>query len=153
MLHFAYGSNMHRALMRKHAPGALALGVARLLDYRFAITADGYASVEPARAQCVYGVLWRLSPRDRVTLDAWENVASGLYRSATLAVHAGTGRRPALVYLARERPHGRPRPGYMELVIAAAEAWRLPVTYIAGLRRWLPMRLAGAGHRKLGEFI
>jgi hypothetical protein len=50
MLHFAYGSNMHRAVMRKHAPAAEPLGVARLAGYRFVITADGYASVEPAPA-------------------------------------------------------------------------------------------------------
>ena len=35
MLHFAYGSNMHRAVMRRHAPNAEALGVASLADYRF----------------------------------------------------------------------------------------------------------------------
>ena len=35
--------------MRKHAPTAAPLGVARLAEYRFVITADGYASVEPAR--------------------------------------------------------------------------------------------------------
>ena len=49
MLHFAYGSNMHRAVMRKHAPTRGATRLARLADYRFVITADGYASVEPAR--------------------------------------------------------------------------------------------------------
>ncbi len=49
MLHFAYGSNMHRAVMRKHAPAAEPVGVATLTHYRFVITADGYASVEPAQ--------------------------------------------------------------------------------------------------------
>ena len=77
-LHFAYGANMSRAVMQKYAPGARALGVAALADHRFVITADGYASVEPARAQTVHGVLWRITPRDRVMLDAWENVGGGL---------------------------------------------------------------------------
>ena len=76
MLHFAYGSNMHRAIMRRHAPGAAPIGVAELADHRFIITADGYASVERALGQTVHGVLWRLTPRDRVTLDGWENVAA-----------------------------------------------------------------------------
>jgi hypothetical protein len=152
MLHFAYGSNMHRALMRRHAPAATPIGVARLADYRFVITADGYASVEPARARTVHGMLWRLTPRDRVTLDAWENIAGGLYRAETVPVHYNGRQRPALVYIARPRPRGQPKPGYMEIVVKAARALELPADYIASLQEWLPTRPLGAGHRKLGEF-
>ncbi len=91
MLHFAYGSNMHRAVMRKHAPSAVPLGVARLEGYRFIITADGYASVAPQPRACVHGLLWRLTARDRVTLDLWENIAGGMYRAAMLPiVHANS---------------------------------------------------------------
>jgi hypothetical protein len=153
MLHFAYGSNMHRALMRKHAPAAAPVGVAALADYRFVITADGYASVEPARARTVHGMLWRLTPRDRVTLDAWENIAGGLYRAETLPVHCDGRRHPALVYIARPRPPGAPKPGYMEIVVKAARELELPADYIVSLQRWLPKRVLGAGHRKLGDFM
>jgi hypothetical protein len=152
MLHFAYGSNMHRAVMHKHAPAAEPLGTARLAGYRFVITADGYASVEQAAAGTVYGMLWRLMPRDRVTLDAWENIAGGLYRAETLPVVASGRHRPALIYIARLRPPGEPKPGYMEIVIEAARALDLPEDYIASLRRWLPTRPAGAGYRKLEDF-
>jgi hypothetical protein len=152
MLHFAYGANMDRAVMRKYAPGAEPLGLAALPHHRFIITADGYASVKPARASTVHGVLWRLTPRDRVLLDMWESVACGHYRAAMHSVlHAGT-RRLALVYVARPRPVGRARAGYMELVVAAARAWNLPADYIAGLQRWLPKVPRGAGHRSLKEY-
>ena len=91
--YFAYGSNMSPAVMRKHAPLAVPIGVAKLPHYRFVITADGYASVVPRRTAVVYGVLWRLTPRDRVTLDAWENISAGLYRAASMPVlHAGRRR-------------------------------------------------------------
>jgi AIG2-like family len=152
MLHFAYGSNMHRAVMRKHAPAAVPLGPARLADYRFVITADGYASVAPAPAAVVHGVMWQLSPRDRVTLDLWENVAAGQYRAEMLPVQSADGVRPALVYVARRRPVGRPKPGYMEVVVKAAREWEMPADYIASLEEWLPARPLGAGHRKLGDF-
>jgi hypothetical protein len=152
MLHFAYGSNMHRAVMRKHAPAAVPFGVARLADYRFVITADGYASVEPARAQAVHGVLWRLTPRDRVTLDLWENIAGGLYRAVTLPVQYAGRHSSALVYLARPRPVGQPKPGYMEIVVKAARELDLPADYIVLLEQWLPAHPLGAGHRKLEEF-
>ena len=152
MLHFAYGSNMHRAVMRRHAPAAVPLGVARLADFRFVITIDGYASIEPQRAGRVHGVLWRLTPRDRATLDIWENIAGGLYRAETLAVDRAGTRRPALVYIARPRPPGRPKAGYMEIVVAAAREWEMPQPYIASLQDWLPRHPHGAGHRKLGGF-
>jgi gamma-glutamylcyclotransferase (GGCT)/AIG2-like uncharacterized protein YtfP len=152
VLHFAYGSNMHRAVMRRHAPAAEPVGAARLAGFRFVITMDGYASVEPARAHTVHGVLWRLTPGDRAALDIWENIAGGLYRAETLTVEQAGGRRPALVYVARPRPAGRPKPGYMEIVVAAARAGEMPAPYITFLEGWLPRRPLGAGHRKLGEF-
>jgi AIG2 family protein len=152
MLHFAYASNMDRAVMRKHAPAAVALGIARLEGYRFLITADGYASVAPHARSCVHGLLWRLSARDRVTLDLWEDIAAGLYRAAMLPVIAAGKRRRALVYVARARPRGAPRPGYMEIVVRAARQCELPPDYVASLQRWLPKESLAADNRKLGEF-
>lgn len=153
MLHFAYGSNMDRTIMRRHAPAAISIGVALLPNHRFVITADGYASVVPRRAEMVHGVLWQLTPRDRVTLDLWESVLSGQYRAKMLPVKLPGGMRAlSLVYLARPRGAGRPKAGYMELVLAAAQTWNLPAAYIASLQRWLPAQPRGAGSRKLKEF-
>lgn len=151
ILHFAYGANMHRDVMRRHAPAATPVGAAALADYRFIITADGYASVAPIPAHTVHGVLWRITPRDRVTLDAWENVAGKLYRAEILRVRHANQIKPALVYIARPTRGGRPKAGYMEIVIAAARAWQLPGGYISSLQRWLPRRAASAGPRKLGD--
>lgn len=152
ILHFAYGSNMSRAVMRKHAPNAEPVGIAALANHRFVITADGYASVEPKRTETVYGVLWRLTPRDRATLDAWENIAGGLYRAKILPVQQAGRRRIALTYVARPRRPGLAKAGYMEVVIGAALEWRLPQAYILSLRHWLPRWRGGAGPRRLEEF-
>lgn len=143
ILHFAYGSNMSRAVMRKRAPLAKPVGMAMLADYRFLITADGYASVARRRGDSVYGVLWRLTPRDLVTLAAWENIAGGLYRAEMLPVRHAGRQSKALIYVARPCPLGRAKIGYMELVIAAALEWRLPGLYIDALRDWLPKRMSG----------
>jgi hypothetical protein len=151
-LHFAYGANMSRAVMRKYAPDARALGPAALAGHRFVITADGYASVAPSRTGVVHGVLWRITPRDRVRLDGWENVAGGLYGAEILPVRASRGRLAALVYVARPGGAGRPKPGYMELVIAAAREWKLPADYIRLLEQLAPACGLGGGVRKIGEF-
>ncbi len=151
-LHFAYGSNMSRAVMRRYAPQARLLGTAELAGYRFIITGDGYASVEPERAQSVHGVLWRLTPRDRITLDAWENVERGLYRAEMLPVRGAGRRAPALVYIARPGGEGRAKPGYLEVVIAAAREWDLPEPYIRSLQRWSTTRWRGPRAGEIGAF-
>jgi len=127
-LHFAYGSNMSRAVMRKHASFAKPIGIATLANYRFLITTDGYASV---------------TPRDLITLAAWENTAGGLYRTEMVPVRHAGRQNPALVYLARPCPLGRAKSGYMELLIAAALEWRLPQLYIDTLQGFLPERTSG----------
>ena len=151
-LHFAYGANMSRAVMGKYAPAAQPLGAAVLTHYRFVITADGYASVVPVRGEIVHGVLWRLGAGDRGALDAWENVAAGLYRAQMLPVRHAGSRCAALVYRARPRPEGIARAGYLELVIAAALEWQLPQAYIDALKTRLSGQPAGESLRRRGEF-
>lgn len=151
MLHFAYGSNMSRMLMGRRCPTAVALGTARLAGWRFIIMGEGYASVVPSLGSDVYGVLWRLKPRDLAALNAYESLDSGLYRRRMLAVTYDGGRAPALVYLARDRSEGRPKPGYQDIVVAAAREWGLPEAYVRALERWAPSRHGGARPAETGE--
>jgi hypothetical protein len=66
-------------------------------------------------AQTVHGVLWRITPRDRVMLDAWENVGGGLYRAEALPVRGSAGCTRRLVYFARPGAEGRPKPAISSL--------------------------------------
>lgn len=150
-LHFAYGSNMSRELMRAHAPDARPVGRARLAGFRFIITRAGYASVVPARGSMVHGVLWNLTPRDVASLNAYESIDSGLYRRATLPVNWGGGQKEALVYLGRDTEPGRPRAGYLDVVLAAARDWELPPPYVRSLQRWSATRWRGARAVETGE--
>ena len=151
MLHFAYGANMNCAVMRRHAPHASPLGAAWLADHRFVITVDGAASVWPAPGETVHGRLWRLTSRDRVILDRWENLAGGEYRAAFLPVRFNGGHCRALVYLARPTVIGDAKPGYMDVVVAGARALPLPEDYILGLEQWQPRRVR-AGSSKFAAF-
>lgn len=136
-LYFAYGANMERAAMATRCRGAVALGPARLSGWRYAI-AQGYGSVARASGRDVYGVLWRLTPRDLAALNIFESLDSGLYRRVTLTVEAGPHRLRALVYVGCHGGMRRPRPGYQERVVAAAQDWTFPPHYIDELRRLAP---------------
>ncbi len=150
-LYFAYGSNMSRALMRPRCRSASEIGTGRLDGHRFIVMSDGYASIVPAAGGVVHGVLWRLAPRDLAALNAYERIDQGLYRAATLPVRIGARRRAALVYVGGSRAVGVPRPGYMELVLAAARDVGLPAAYAASLARWLPSGWRGTRTPEIGE--
>lgn len=136
-LYFAYGANMERAAMRKRCGSAMALGPAMLRGWRYVIV-EGYGSVVPAAGMHVFGVLWRLTPRDLAALNRFESLDSGLYRRVMLTVEIGGERARALVYRGRRHGGRRPMPGYQERLVAAAQEWRLPMRYIAELRRLAP---------------
>jgi hypothetical protein len=150
-LYFAYGSNMSRALMRRLCPTAKEVGTAVLERHRFVITADGFASIERHTRGVVHGVLWRLAPRDFAALNIYESVGTGLYHCRRLPLRHGRRQCNALVYVARPRGPGKPRPGYLELVIAAARDWNLPQPYVSELARWSCSGLNSARSPDSGE--
>jgi gamma-glutamylcyclotransferase (GGCT)/AIG2-like uncharacterized protein YtfP len=149
--YFAYGSNMNRAAMRRRCPDARALGPAVLEGYRFFVGLDGWGSVAPRRGARVHGVLWRLTPRCLAALHAYELLHKGLYRVRHLPVRVGSQRAPAMVYLLRRRQPGRPKPGYVQAIAAAARDWHLPEPYVRAVERWSRSRFAGARTIEAGE--
>jgi gamma-glutamylcyclotransferase (GGCT)/AIG2-like uncharacterized protein YtfP len=151
MLHFAYASNMSRALMQARCPDAYALGTATLSGWHFVIGPDGYASVIRQPGGRVHGVLWRLSARDVAAVNAYESVQSGLYLLRTLMVRNGKRSALALVYVARRQGKGMPRPGYLDAVIEAALDWNLPPPYVRSIARWSRSGLCGAHAKETGE--
>lgn len=139
-LYFAYGSNMSATLMRRHAPSAAAVGVATRRQWRFIIGHCGYGSIEPAPGHTLRGVVWKISLRDLVGLDIYENIASGLYFRRDLRVvldnQVEHGPIRAQAYVLRKKGTGRPRPRYIESIMRAGRDWNLPNDYLREISRW-----------------
>jgi cation transport regulator ChaC len=150
-LHFAYGSNMSRALMGARCRDAQALGTATLVGWRFVINPDGFGSIARRRGGRVHGVLWRVTARDLAAVNAYESVSSGLYLRRWMPVRSGAREASALVYIARRRGEGSPRPGYIALVVDAARDWQLPEPYIRSLARWAPSGMRDVRPKDTGE--
>src|SRR3954452_9473852 len=136
MLHFAYGSNMSRPLMETRCPAAAGVGIGSLAGWRFIINPDGVGSIARHPGAQVLGVLWRVSTRDLAAINAYEGIDCGLYARCIVPVRYDGAVRPALVYIARRRGKGTPRPGYISLVVEAARSCGLPESYIRPLQRW-----------------
>ncbi|MDB5572373.1 MAG: gamma-glutamylcyclotransferase [Hyphomicrobiales bacterium] len=138
-LYFAYGSNMDVAAMQARCPRSTPLGLGRLARYRFLVMQGGYASIAPDPRRMVHGVLWDLALADVRALDAYENVAGGLYRKIQQPVlRAQGGSARALVYVGHTHAPGAPLPGYMENVIAAGRSAGLPDAYLRELSALAP---------------
>jgi len=140
-LYFAYGANMDVAAMAQRCPSSKPLGLARLPRHRWIISTDGYANVVRDPRREVMGILWELAFSDIPALDRFEDVPR-LYSKVTQSVIAGEGIRRALVYIGRATEAGRPRPGYLDEVIRAAEAARLPDAVLRDMRRFVSVRPA-----------
>lgn len=146
-LYFAYGSNMDAAAMQTRCPRSKPLGTGRLVRHRFFIMQGGYASIARDPRRDVHGVIWDLALADLRALDAYENVAGGLYRKVLQPVlRASGGSVRALVYVGCASAPGTPLPGYMEQVVGAARGWDLPAPYIRDLEALAPggLRTGGA---------
>lgn len=139
-LYFAFASNMVAAQMAERCLGAEARGIAVLEDHRFSIGRRGYATVIGEPGATVHGILWDLSPQHEAALDVYEGVRQGLYRKVWLTVRlvADGSEQRAIVYVAGDPARGNAVAGYLEKVVAAAEAHGLPAAYVDELRGWLP---------------
>ncbi|MCC2096735.1 MAG: gamma-glutamylcyclotransferase [Hyphomicrobiales bacterium] len=138
-LYFAYGSNMDEEAMAGRCPRSVPVGPAMLLRHRIVVMAEGYASVVRDPRSTVYGLLWEVALSDVHALDAYESIATGLYRKASQPVkRIGEGVRPlqqALVYLGRGGGGGVPLPGYLDTLLACAAKLDFPKAYRAELAR------------------
>ncbi len=136
-LYFAYGSNMDDAQMAKRCRNYQYISTAILHNHQFIINSRGVASIVPKHGEIVYGVIWALSDEDVKRLDRYEGVSSGFYRKESLPVTMPNFLPiDMLVYMAVDSEHGKPRPGYLENIIASAVKLGLPDGYIHELQGW-----------------
>ncbi|HUO53484.1 MAG TPA: gamma-glutamylcyclotransferase family protein [Rhodoblastus sp.] len=136
-LSFAYGSNMDPAAMAARCPGARLLGRAFLPRHRFALMADGFATIVRDPSATAAGVLWELSFGDLAALDRYEGVAQGAYLKISQPVlREGASPVRALVYIgAPGKSLGRAPGDYLDKIVAAARAHGLAREYVDFLRR------------------
>jgi gamma-glutamylcyclotransferase (GGCT)/AIG2-like uncharacterized protein YtfP len=135
-LYFAYGVNMDIAEMAKRAPNSRPLGPARLPRHRFIIMKEGYASILRDPRWAVHGLLWDLALADLRPLDKFEGVERGLYTKINQPVIVTGGAKRALVYVGCSAEPGKPRPGYLEGILAAGRDIALPAAYLRELEGW-----------------
>jgi len=126
--------------MRERAPGARALGAARLGGWRLTFTRDspawggGVGHIEPATGDEVWGVLWEVTDQHLRALDDYEGVAGGAYVRDGVTVSYDDRDVESIVYIAVPRGFKQPSKRYVDALVRGAIAHGLPAPYVERLR-------------------
>jgi cation transport regulator ChaC len=141
--YFAYGSNMHDSAFRKRrAMRPLEWRVGKLSGYLLRFNLDGRpigkaapANISRDGAGEVWGVLYRITRRDMLRLDASEGVPGKRYRPIWLAVEDEDGAPlTAMTYIAKGHAEDRrPSLRYLTLLRDGARAHGLPDAWVGHL--------------------
>jgi cation transport regulator ChaC len=141
--YFAYGANMHDSAFRARRgmrPGEWRPG--RITGYRLRFNLDGRpkgraapANISLDRESEVWGVLYRLSRRELIRLNASEGIPGWRYRPLWLAAEdIGGNPLSAVTYIADGRDRdGNPSLRYVTLLREGARAHGLPAHWISFL--------------------
>ncbi len=146
--YFAYGANMHDSAFRgRRGMRPLEWCAGRIRGYRLRFNLEGRpagkaapANISPDAEVQVWGVLYKLTRRDLVRLDATEGVPGRRYRQLWLDAENIDGRRfEAVTYIADGKDKdGNPSLRYITLLHEGARAHGLPQHWISFLESIRP---------------
>ena len=136
MLYFAFASNMNQAQMKRWCPASRFLKAVILEGYRFvydglSVSWDGATgNIVQSTTESVWGALYEITERDRLTLDAFEGYPRN-YDHKDVDVRDREGKIDrAMTYFRTGRPLSKPHPDYERIVIDGAKECGLPDDYI-----------------------
>lgn len=145
--YFAYGANMHdNAFRERRGIQPLKWRAGRVKGYRLRFNLEGRPKGQAAPANLcadpeaeVWGVLYRITPRDLMHLDATEGVPGWRYRHLWLDAEDQEGNRlRAVTYIADgNETDGNPSLRYITLLRDGARAHGLPehwIRFLDGIR-------------------
>jgi gamma-glutamylcyclotransferase (GGCT)/AIG2-like uncharacterized protein YtfP len=135
-IYFAYGSNMDVVQMKQRTGSASEIGIGSLAGYRFLINTRGVATIVPNPDSLVWGVGFECTDEALRSLDLREGVAKNINHREHQTVTFTSGCHQVISYVASDNQEGRPRPGYLEKILTAAQHWDLPEIYRTELTQW-----------------
>ena len=136
MLYFAYASNMNQAQMKRWCPASHFLKAVLLHGFRFVY--DGFSvpwdgavgNIVKSETESVWGALYEITERDRLTLDAFEGYPRSYeHQEVEVKDREGTAYK-AMTYIRTGRSLGKPHPDYERIVIDGAKESGVPEEYV-----------------------
>jgi gamma-glutamylcyclotransferase len=139
MRHFAYGSNLSTAFIRRYCPSAQFVMRAQLPNFtvQFRHHSDEYgggiSSVIEAPGDMVHGVIYEIDEDELVALDILESVPQGQYRRDAFQVLGEDGEWHLADLYRVSNPSGPHTPSkeYVGYMVAGAKEHHLDPEYLA----------------------
>ena len=161
-LYFAYGANMfsRRIQSPNIAPSAIAVDIGFVQGRRFTfgkVSRDGSGKCDMEitnnSSNRAYGVLYRISAKDRENLNQAEGLGIG-YNETSVQVVTAKGTYTAMTYIGSYQEAAlRPYQWYKAFVIAGAIEHELPTEYIEWLRTFEAQADSNADRRSEREAL
>jgi gamma-glutamylcyclotransferase len=136
MFYFAYASNMNSIQMKRWCPASRFVRIALLEGWRFvydgfSVTWDGATgNIVRSEAERVWGALYEITEKDRLTLDAFEGYPRSYDRREVEVRDVGGNTYRAMTYFRTGRAAGKPHPDYEKVVLDGAKECGLPEDYV-----------------------
>ena len=122
---FAYGSNLNIAQMAQRCPAAEPLYRLRLQGWRLVFR--GVADCIQEEGAVCYGGVWRITPACERALDAYEAVASGMYRRVFLKLkQPSLGEARMLIYCMNSTGIMPPSEYYLDVIREGYRDFSMP---------------------------
>lgn len=138
--YFAYGSNLWRRQMNERCPENRVVGVGILRDYRWMISARGYANIVKSNADEVYGIIYTISEADEQKLDCYEGVHSHSYEKQEMMINLDGRSIKCLVYVDPTIKEGKPKREYIDRINQGLIDAGLPIEYVENyVRKYIPV--------------
>jgi gamma-glutamylcyclotransferase (GGCT)/AIG2-like uncharacterized protein YtfP len=149
MLYFAYGSNLSKAAMQKRAPTSRPVIAAVLPQYRLTFESNEpegsppafFANIRPNAESSVPGALYDVDDAALALLDAYEDLARGVYVRAEAGVLRADGKRAVVVLYrmpSRELRLGRPSERQLRQIREGYADWGLDRRVLDAATRLIP---------------
>ncbi len=136
MPYFAYASNMNFIQMKRRCPGSRFLKTVFLQGWRFvydgySVTWDGaVGNMVRAESERVWGALFEITEKDRLSLDAFEGYPRTYDRKDVEVRDLQGNVYRAMTFARAGRAVGKPQPDYEKVVLDGAKDCRLPEDYV-----------------------
>jgi len=136
VLYFAYASNMNFIQMKRWCPGSRFRKTVFLERQRFVY--DGYSetwdgavgNLVGADRERVWGALYEITEKDRLSLDAFEGYPRTYDRKEVDVKDTKGNVYRAMTYARAGRAAGKPHPDYEKVVLDGAKDSCLPEEYV-----------------------
>lgn len=136
---FTYDLLMVEERFRKHCPDARIVAPARLLSHRFIMNEQGVATMIRHRGATVHGLIWEITEQEQTSLEDQLGLPSTTDRYGAFARGPHQEMIAVEFYAARNHRHGIAKdPMEVAQLLAVAEQWQFPESYLTQLARWSP---------------